>query len=33
MFSTLGHNGEINSIDRLTREAAALGIQLPNAGE
>ncbi|MBO0800886.1 MAG: glutamate synthase, partial [Blastocatellia bacterium] len=22
MFSTLGHNGEINSIDRLTREAA-----------
>jgi glutamate synthase (NADPH/NADH) large chain len=30
MFSTLGHNGEINSIDRLTREAAALGIQLPN---
>ena len=29
MFSTLGHNGEINSIDRLTREAAALGIQLP----
>ena len=30
MFSTLGHNGEINSIDRLAREAAALGIQLPN---
>ncbi|MFM8394256.1 MAG: glutamate synthase, partial [Acidobacteriota bacterium] len=30
MFSTLGHNGEINSIDRLTREAAALGFQLPN---
>ncbi|HMV46772.1 MAG TPA: glutamate synthase-related protein, partial [Blastocatellia bacterium] len=29
MFSTLGHNGEINSIDRLTREAAALGLQLP----
>ena len=29
MFSTLGHNGEINSIDRLTREAAALGFQLP----
>jgi glutamate synthase (NADPH/NADH) large chain len=29
MFSTLGHNGEINSIDRLAREAAALGIQLP----
>jgi glutamate synthase (NADPH/NADH) large chain len=30
MFSTLGHNGEINSIDRLTREAAALGFQLPS---
>jgi glutamate synthase (NADPH/NADH) large chain len=29
MFSTLGHNGEINSIDRLSREAAALGFQLP----
>ncbi|HJQ32436.1 MAG TPA: glutamate synthase-related protein [Pyrinomonadaceae bacterium] len=29
MFSTLGHNGEINSIDRLGREALALGIQLP----
>jgi glutamate synthase (NADPH/NADH) large chain len=29
MFSTLGHNGEINSIDRLTREAASLGFQLP----
>jgi glutamate synthase (NADPH/NADH) large chain len=29
MFSTLGHNGEINSIDRLTREAVALGFQLP----
>ncbi len=29
MFSTLGHNGEINSIDRLAREAAALGFQLP----
>ncbi|MCI0389311.1 MAG: glutamate synthase-related protein [Acidobacteria bacterium] len=29
MFSTLGHNGEINSIDRLTREAAALGFHLP----
>lgn len=29
MFSTLGHNGEINSIDRLAREAAALGLQLP----
>ncbi|MGH9840204.1 MAG: glutamate synthase-related protein [Blastocatellia bacterium] len=29
MFSTLGHNGEINSIDRLTREAIALGFQLP----
>ncbi|MBO0800614.1 MAG: hypothetical protein J2P31_17480, partial [Blastocatellia bacterium] len=29
MFSTLGHNGEINSIDRLTREAAAFGFQLP----
>lgn len=29
MFSTLGHNGEINSIDRLTREAIALGVQLP----
>ncbi len=29
MFSTLGHNGEINSIDRLGREACALGIQLP----
>jgi glutamate synthase (NADPH) large chain len=29
MFSTLGHNGEINSIDRLGREARALGIQLP----
>ena len=29
MFSTLGHNGEINSIDRLGREAVALGIQLP----
>ncbi|HEY7182487.1 MAG TPA: glutamate synthase-related protein, partial [Blastocatellia bacterium] len=26
---TLGHNGEINSIDRLTREAVALGFQLP----
>ncbi len=29
MFSTLGHNGEINSIDRLTRESIALGFQLP----
>src|SRR5918998_51957 len=29
MFSTLGHNGEINSIDRLGREAVALGVQLP----
>ncbi|MGH9903180.1 MAG: glutamate synthase-related protein, partial [Pyrinomonadaceae bacterium] len=29
MFSTLGHNGEINSIDRLGREACALGFQLP----
>jgi len=29
MFSTLGHNGEINSIDRLGREAVALGFQLP----
>jgi glutamate synthase (NADPH/NADH) large chain len=29
MFSTLGHNGEINSIDRLGREAHALGFQLP----
>jgi glutamate synthase (NADPH/NADH) large chain len=29
MFSTLGHNGEINSIDRLTREAISLGFQLP----
>ncbi|HEY9436101.1 MAG TPA: glutamate synthase central domain-containing protein, partial [Blastocatellia bacterium] len=29
MFSTLGHNGEINAIDRLTREAVALGFQLP----
>ncbi len=29
MFSTLGHNGEINSIDRLGREAIALGFQLP----
>ncbi|HKX27147.1 MAG TPA: glutamate synthase-related protein, partial [Blastocatellia bacterium] len=29
MFSTLGHNGEINSVDRLTREAVALGFQLP----
>lgn len=29
MFSTLGHNGEINSIDKLTREAASLGFQLP----
>jgi glutamate synthase (NADPH/NADH) large chain len=29
MFSTLGHNGEINSIDRLGREARSLGIQLP----
>jgi glutamate synthase (NADPH) large chain len=29
MFSTLGHNGEINSVDRLTREAIALGFQLP----
>ncbi|HEV2863489.1 MAG TPA: glutamate synthase-related protein [Pyrinomonadaceae bacterium] len=29
MFSTLGHNGEINSIDRLGREARALGFQLP----
>ena len=29
MFSTLGHNGEINSIDRLAREAMALGFQLP----
>ena len=32
MFSTLGHNGEINSIDRLTREAAALGFHLPRTG-
>jgi glutamate synthase (NADPH) large chain len=31
MFSTLGHNGEINSIDRLTREAVALGFQLPGS--
>ncbi len=31
MFSTLGHNGEINSIDRLTREAIALGFQLPGS--
>src|SRR5215470_20256719 len=31
MFSTLGHNGEINSIDRLTREAVALGFQLPTS--
>ncbi len=31
MFSTLGHNGEINSIDRLTREAVALGFQLPRS--
>ncbi|MFN0087639.1 MAG: glutamate synthase-related protein [Blastocatellia bacterium] len=31
MFSTLGHNGEINSIDRLTREAIALGFQLPTS--
>jgi len=29
MFSTLGHNGEINSIDRLTRESIGLGFQLP----
>ncbi len=29
MFSTLGHNGEINSIDRLGREAVSLGFQLP----
>ncbi len=29
MFSTLGHNGEINSIDRLGREARSLGFQLP----
>ncbi len=29
MFSTLGHNGEINSIDRLTRESISLGFQLP----
>ncbi|HEX8146770.1 MAG TPA: glutamate synthase-related protein [Pyrinomonadaceae bacterium] len=29
MFSTLGHNGEINSVDRLGREALALGFQLP----
>ena len=29
MFSTLGHNGEINAIDRLTRESIALGFQLP----
>ncbi|MDX6712021.1 MAG: glutamate synthase large chain [Blastocatellia bacterium] len=30
MFSTLGHNGEINSIDRLGREAVSLGFQLPS---
>ena len=30
MFSTLGHNGEINSVDRLGREALALGFQLPS---
>ncbi|HEX7313104.1 MAG TPA: glutamate synthase-related protein [Pyrinomonadaceae bacterium] len=29
MFSTLGHNGEINSVDRLGRESLALGFQLP----
>lgn len=29
MFSTLGHNGEINSIDQLGRAALALGFQLP----
>ncbi|MGH9753518.1 MAG: glutamate synthase-related protein, partial [Blastocatellia bacterium] len=29
MFSTLGHNGEINSIDRLTRRSIELGSQLP----
>ncbi len=29
MFSTLGHNGEINSLDRLGRESLALGFQLP----
>lgn len=32
MFSTLGHNGEINTIDKLTREAQALGFQLPLQG-
>jgi hypothetical protein len=30
MFSNLGHNGEIKSIDRLRRERHALGFQLPN---
>ena len=30
MFSTLGHNGEINSIDQLGRQACALGFQLPD---
>ena len=29
MFSTLGHNGEINTIGKLMREAVALGIQFP----
>ena len=29
MFSTLGHNGEINSIDRLARRSVELGFQLP----
>ena len=29
MFSTLGHNGEINTISKLIREATALGIQFP----
>ena len=32
MFSTLGHNGEINTISRLRHEAAMLGMQLPEGG-
>ncbi|MGH7493121.1 MAG: glutamate synthase-related protein [bacterium] len=32
MFSTLGHNGEINTISRLRREARLLGFELPQDG-
>ena len=32
MFSTLGHNGEINTISRLRREARLLGFQLAPGG-